>query len=234
MIRSRTFWYATFCIVGLVIFALIATLVFGPGAGPSYAVPGEMHPNALALDRDVFLWFKQFRSPVLNIIVTDLTALGSFSVLTLMGVCVLGVLILFRQNIRIIELVLIGAGSAIWPRILKALFHRARPEELDRLISVTEFSFPSGHAFGSSAMYLAFGLLAAEIMRTRARKAYCIGFAILTILLVGLSRIYLGVHYTTDVIAGFALGSTWTLSVTLAFDLLRARSLARRQSEEIV
>lgn len=217
MIRTRTFLYAVFCALGLTGFGLIVALLFGRGP--------ESDAGAQWLDRAVFGFFKDHRSPILNHIVTDITALGSFTVLTWFAIGTLGFLTLFRQKLRILELITISAGSAIWPRLLKVYFERARPDIADRLVSVSEYSFPSGHAFGSSAMYLAFGLLAAEILRSKTQKTFCIGFAVITILLIGVSRIYLGVHYTTDVLAGWCLGTTWTFFATLVFDLIRQRSV---------
>lgn len=221
MLRTRTALYALFCLVGLSGFSLIVIFLFGSAP--------ESDAGAQWLDRSVFLFFKNYRSPVLNHIVTDITALGSFTVLTWFAIGTLGFLTLFRQHLRIIELLTISMGAAVWPRLLKAHFERARPDMADRLISVSEYSFPSGHAFGSSAMYLAFGLLAAEILRSKTQKSFCIGFAVLTILMIGVSRIYLGVHYTTDVLAGWCLGTTWTFFATLVFDLKRQRP-ARTES----
>ncbi len=212
MIHTRKFWYALFCVVGVLGFAVIASSLLLLPKDQSWF---------FELDSYVFNAFKAARTETLTKAAVDITALGTFTVLTWFSIAIFGFLALFRQRLRIIELLVVCAGAALLPRILKLYFARPRPDLADRLVQVSEYSFPSGHALGSSAMYLAFGLLAAEILRSKIQKTFCIGFATFTFILIGLSRIYLGVHYTTDVLAGFCLGSTWTLSTALVFDFYR-------------
>jgi membrane-associated phospholipid phosphatase len=131
----------------------------------------------------------------------------------IISVTILGSLLLFyRYHRRHQALVLLfgvgGAGAA--NIVLKALFGRTRPTEVAHLVSEQSYSFPSGHAMGSSA--LAFSIIVI-LWYSRYRWAALIGGGIYTIA-VGISRLYLGVHYPSDVIAGWCISLAWVLLVS--------------------
>ena len=107
--------------------------------------------------------------------------------------------------------------------MLKALFHRPRPAIVPHLSDIATASFPSGHAMLSSVVYLT---LAAALARTATRtrlKIYYLGVAVALTGLIGCSRVYLGVHYPTDVLAGWSLGVAWVGICCLAAYYLRPR-----------
>ena len=113
-------------------------------------------------------------------------------------------------------------GGTIISSVLKALFDRPRPD-LTGAVEVFTASFPSGHATLSAVVYLTIGvLLAQRETRWPPRILYLVGAAFLTGI-IGLSRVYLGVHYPTDVIAGWSLGTAWALLCLIAAQLLRPR-----------
>jgi undecaprenyl-diphosphatase len=95
--------------------------------------------------------------------------------------------------------------------VLKGLFARPRPELALRLTEVRSLSFPSGHAMQSAIIYLTLAAFLARFVQARALKVYFVGFAFLLSLLVGVSRVYLGVHYPSDVLAGWCAGLAWAL-----------------------
>ena len=101
-------------------------------------------------------------------------------------------------------------GGAILSTALKALFDRPRPD-LPAVAKVFTASFPSGHATVSAVVFLTIGVLLAEAAETTRLKAFYLGVAIFMTLVVGASRVYLGVHYPTDVLAGWMLGTAWAL-----------------------
>ncbi|HVZ20320.1 MAG TPA: phosphatase PAP2 family protein [Vicinamibacterales bacterium] len=159
----------------------------------------------------------QPRGPAwLEFAMLDLTALGSSTVLTLMVVAVAGFLVLQARH-RLAVVVLVAAASGeLLDEILKHVFMRPRPTIVPHLREVLETSFPSGHAMESAIVYLTLGAMMMRMAERRATKAYCLGLAIVVTLLVGISRIYLGVHYPTDVLAGWMVGFLWAWLCSMA------------------
>lgn len=155
-------------------------------------------------------------------VVRDVTALGSFTVLGLLVAGVVLHLLLtgaYRTGVLVATSVL---GGTILSQGLKSLFDRPRPD-LERAIDVFTSSFPSGHATISAVVYLTIGAILAERAdKWPARVFYMIGAIFLTIL-IGLSRIYFGVHYPTDVLAGWSLGAAWALICVIVAHALRMR-----------
>jgi undecaprenyl-diphosphatase len=179
--------------------------------------------EAQQLDAAASAWIGAMRSPALTQVMVDLSALGSVSVLTTVSVLILGVLHFARNRSRATHFVIVGLGAALIPLVLKAYFSRQRPNVADRLVEVGDLSFPSGHAFGAASIYLFVAIWAwSWKLPASARLATSLG-ATLLIATVGMSRIYLGVHYATDVMAGVAAGAAWTLLMAVIFTMLDRR-----------
>lgn len=143
--------------------------------------------------------------------VRDVTALGSTLVLTFITIVVLGFLVIDRRRGMALYVLIAIAGGALLSTLAKTLFARPRPELVAHLVDVTSYSFPSGHALASAVTYLTLGVLLASTQSRKRMKAYFIGVAITIMVLVGASRVYLGVHWPTDVVAGWALGAAWAM-----------------------
>ena len=139
----------------------------------------------------------------------DLTGLGSFAILSLVVTVVAGFLLLVRHYRAALFVTLAVISGTILSTASKAVFDRPRPP--DAVLRVFTSSFPSGHATVSAVTYLTLGALLANLSQDRRQGAYCLGVAIVITLLVGVSRVYLGVHYPTDVLAGWSLGAAWAL-----------------------
>ena len=154
----------------------------------------------------------------------DFTALGGFPVLTLLTAAILGFL-LFDGQRRLAMIVLIATLSALLlSSSLKAVIDRSRPDLVPHKSHVYTASFPSGHAMHSAATYLTLGALLARYQRRRRLKICILSFAGLTTVLVGASRVYLGVHWPTDVLGGWAAGTGCALlTLLLARVLLNTR-----------
>ncbi len=154
-----------------------------------------------------------------------LTALGSSAVLVTITLFVLGYLAIERRFAMLGLVSLATFGSMILNTVLKAAFARPRPIVVPALAVVGSTSFPSGHSMIAAAVYLTLAaLLARTTTRWRARLYY-LGTAIFMTALIGLTRIYLGVHYPTDVLAGWAAGSAWALTCELGAAYLQRRGL---------
>lgn len=139
----------------------------------------------------------------------DVTALGSFAVLGLATLITAGALWLRGNRRTAVVTVVSILGAAGLNQGLKALFDRARPDLVPHVARVASASFPSAHAMLSAVVYLTLGALVAQVQVRRRVKGFVIACAVLLTLLVGTSRVYLGVHYPTDVLAGWAMGAAW-------------------------
>jgi undecaprenyl-diphosphatase len=155
-------------------------------------------------------------SPVADVAL-NLTALGSFPVLALLAV-VTTFLLLHGAVAEALYAAAVSIGGALLTGALKHLFTRARPTVVQPVIEASGWSFPSGHALSSAVVYLTLGvLLAAEVERRRT-KLYVLSVAMLLTGLVGASRVLLGVHYVSDVVAGWGAGLAWALLCWLGFE----------------
>ena len=141
----------------------------------------------------------------------DITALGSATVLGLAVAAVAGFLVLQGMYRHALFVLVASAGGWFLNNGLKLLFARPRPDVVPHLREVMTLSFPSGHALTSAAIYLTLGALLMRVADKRITRFYCMAVAMLATLLVGSTRVYLGVHYPTDVLAGWLIGLAWAL-----------------------
>lgn len=154
----------------------------------------------------------------------DITGLGSTTALTILTLIVAGYLIAAEKFADALFLALATGGGAILGKVLKVAFSRPRPDIVPHFIDVHTASFPSGHAVNSTIVYLTIGAVIACRQPSRRLKRYTMSIAITSAMLVGASRVYLGVHYPTDVLAGWAVGGTWAL---LCWSLARTLQIAQ-------
>lgn len=153
----------------------------------------------------------------------DITGLGGFGVLTLLILAATGFLVLQRKGHTALYLLGATGGGILASNLLKALFDRARPDLVTHAQIVYTSSFPSGHSMMSAVTFLTLGALLAGVQDNLRLKAYFLGIAALLSLLVGISRVYLGVHWPTDVLAGWTAGAAWALLCWAVAEQLRRR-----------
>jgi undecaprenyl-diphosphatase len=154
----------------------------------------------------------------------DLTSLGSLAVLGLIVLMVAGLYAALRRW-RDGAIILIAAGGGLMlSNALKLLFGRQRPDAVFQAVPAINASFPSGHAMLSAVVFLTLGASVARITERRRVRAYALTCAVLITLVVGLSRVYLGVHWPTDVLAGWCLGAAWACLCWLAEWIFDRRS----------
>ena len=165
-------------------------------------------------------------------VIRDITALGSAVVLILLTLLILGFL-LMSGRMRVAALIAVAtAGGQALNLTLKNAFERARPDSALHLVEVTSTSFPSGHSMASSIFYLTTGALLARMAPRRREKTYFVGAALLITFMIGFSRVYLGVHYPTDVLAGWSAGTAWALVCWFVADWLGRRGKLRKDTGE--
>lgn len=153
----------------------------------------------------------------------DFTALGSVGVLTLLTAGVVGWLALRGQSGSAVLVVVAVLGGLLLSSLLKDFFDRDRPSLVPHGTFVYTQSFPSGHAMLSATTYLVLGVMLAATERSHWLKMFYLGTAVFLMILVGFSRVYLGVHWPTDVLAGWTAGAVWALACWLAAGILRRR-----------
>ncbi len=173
-----------------------------------------LEKESFAFDRSLLLWIHSFANPDLDRVMLTITRLGNPHIVTTVVLVCLGILWWrrYRQEAKIFAIACLGAFTLNTG--LKLFFTKPRPLLWDRLISETSFSFPSGHALGSLVLY---GLIA-YLLATRYPQLsiFIYTLAVILIMAIGISRLYLGVHWPTDIIAGYGIGFLWlTICITM-------------------
>ncbi len=154
----------------------------------------------------------------------DITALGSMTVLGLLVLAAIAFLLLAGRRAPALFVLLATTGGTLASTLLKQGFDRPRPQLFPHGDLVVTASFPSGHAMLSTVVYLTLGALIAETVTGRRLKIYLMALSCSLAALVGISRVYLGVHWPTDVIAGWAAGAAWALLWWLGAEWLSHRA----------
>lgn len=206
--RDRT--ELTFLVGGLLLamslvgFVLVSNLVMGG--------------STQAFDESVLRAFRDADDPSrpigpawLQIAAADVTALGSGFVLGLGVFAIVGFLALQGMWRTAVYVLIASVGGWMLNGWLKDIFQRPRPDVVPHLREVLSLSFPSGHAMTSAAVYLTLGAMLMRITERRVTKIYCMASAMVLTVLVGSTRVYLGVHYPSDVLAGWIAGMSWAL-----------------------
>lgn len=159
----------------------------------------------------------------------DITSLGGISVLGLFAAIVILFLLSQRKWLSSILLAVGLAGGVGLSEGLKAVFERERPPAAMQAVETINASFPSGHALLSTVFYLSVAVMLTRAFPGRKSKIFVLGVGIVMALLVGLTRIYLGAHWASDVFAGWAVGAAWAMALWL-FAYGVARWQKRRQA----
>lgn len=143
----------------------------------------------------------------------DFTALGGVGVLTLFTLAAVGYLLLAGDRRLAASVALMVIGGVVISSLIKAGVDRPRPDLVTHGSHVSSASFPSGHSMLSATVYLTLAALLVRVRAVASRKGYILAVAVLLTVLVGASRVYLGVHWPTDVLAGWTIGAAWAVLV---------------------
>ena len=142
----------------------------------------------------------------------DVTALGSGAVLTIVILVTLGALLVARRRLTAALVFAATVSGSLSVDLAKALVARARPDVVPHLVEVSSLSFPSGHSANSAIVYLTLATLLAQVIERAALRRYVAVVAALLVAAIGISRVYLGVHWPSDVLAGWSFGVLWALA----------------------
>ncbi|MNI13357.1 PAP2 superfamily protein [compost metagenome] len=153
--------------------------------------------------------------PWLKEAAADLTSLGGISVLALFALIAVGFLLIMKKRLSALLLVVGLAGGVALSEGLKALFERERPPVAYQAVETLNASFPSGHALLATVFYLTLGVMLTRAFPRKRLKVYVLGCAVVIVLLIGLTRIYLAAHWASDVFAGWSVGAAWSMVLWL-------------------
>jgi undecaprenyl-diphosphatase len=185
-------------------------------------------PGTIEIDKQILLALREGPSnpvgpPWVERFWVEITTLGSVTVLGLVSLIAGGCLIILRRFRMVVTLLAAVLGGSGLSALLKVVIARPRPDVVEHLTVVSSLSFPSGHSMMSAVVYPALGAILARATPHPLLKLYIIGVALALTAIIGISRVYIGVHYPTDVIAGWCVGSCWALVCWVTVRLLQRR-----------
>jgi undecaprenyl-diphosphatase len=219
----------------LLALALAASAIWGFAAITDEVLEDETH----AFDETILLGLRSVSDPSdplgpgwLEESMRDVTALGSTGVLTFITLAVAGFLVLQRKAHAAWFVVVAVGGGMLLSTLFKMGFDRPRPDLVPHGAMVYTASFPSGHSMMAAVTYLTLGALLARVQPHRRLKLYLLGLAIVLAAAVGVSRVYLGVHWPTDVLAGWTLGAAWALLCWAGLLWLQRRGQVESEAPE--
>ncbi|MCZ0754387.1 phosphatase PAP2 family protein [Anoxybacillus sp. J5B_2022] len=206
--------------------SLFSAIIFGLTA---FLVSGSQVAH---FDGAIISFIQRFESPALTSVMKFFSWIGSGRIVTMISLIALFVLYkAWKYRSELVLFVTVVAGSSILNQLLKSLFHRARPS-LHRLAEASGFSFPSGHSMEAVALY---GILAFLLWRRidhRFGRVFLIFISFFMIMGIGVSRIYLGVHYPSDVIGGYFASSFWLFAAIWFYQRYKERNFEKTQFEK--
>lgn len=202
------------CLILAVVFGYVASLI---GNG-----------NITQFDTAIINIVQGAESPGLTNVMKVFTTIGSTKTVLAISAVTLGLLLYFRQKAQTILFVIVIGGTAALNLVLKLFFQRARPD-LNRLIEISGYSFPSGHTMMATSLYIILAFILWKNAKRSGRFLYVIG-AFFMIGMICLSRIYLGVHYPSDIVGGISASTFWLLLATSIYAVYMNRKKARFNS----
>ena len=211
--------------------AIVAIVLLGAAAWLFIGLADEVvEGEAIPFDETLLLALRAAddpavpRGPVwLQEAMRDFTALGGYPIVLLVTAATVASLWMAGQGRAALFVTVSVVGVIVWTTLLKLGFDRPRPDLVPHFMTVRTASFPSGHSATAAAVYLTLGVLVARFQSRRRLRLFFVGLAVSIAVLVGVSRVYLGVHWPSDVVAGWTLGGGWALCCWLAATWLRRR-----------
>lgn len=199
---------------------LVLALLFAAAAAWGFIELADevMEGGTRAADRALLLALRSSADPAtplgpewLKEMMRDFTALGGIGVLTLLTIAAAGYVTTLGKPKAALAIIIAVGGGIIISTLIKAGIDRPRPDIVPHGSYVTSASFPSGHSMMAAVVYLTLAVIVARVRPRWRTRFYVLSWAVLATLLVGVSRVYLGVHWPTDVLAGWTVGSGWAI-----------------------
>lgn len=179
--------------------------------------------GTIQFDQSVREYIHRFASPALTVLMQTASFIGSTLFLSLLGIAIVVTFFMLKRPRASIIFIITTVGSSILLVVLKNAFRRARPEPFFNTILPASYSFPSGHSLASFCFYGALAaIIVVRVERLWLKTTIWLAAAFL-IALIGISRIYLGVHYPSDVLAGYAVGFIWVMTIAIGDRLNHVR-----------
>ena len=209
--------------------ALVLCIMFGIAFG--YIASAIVNESIAHFDSAVIEFVQGLEAPWLTSIMKVFTWIGSGYVVT--AIALVGFIVLYfvlRYRHQAFLLLTVVTGSILLNKALKSYFKRERPE-IHRILDANGYSFPSGHSMMAFALYAIIAYIAWRNLKTTMSRVALVLFTALMIIIIGTSRIYLGVHYPSDVVGGFAVSALWVtiaISVYAYFQNKRKKTVSRR------
>lgn len=206
--------------------ALAALLVVFGGAWAAIELTDEVVDGTTqGFDRAVLMAFRTGSGDLagpgwMQEMMRDFTALGGIGILTFITLAVVGYELLERRGWLAVTVLVAVLGGVGVSTLIKRLVDRARPDLVTHAVEASSPSFPSGHSMMAATVYLTLAALLVRFRSRRATAVHILTAATVATALVGVSRVYLGVHWPTDVIAGWTIGATWALLVWFGSELV--------------
>jgi undecaprenyl-diphosphatase len=195
---------SSFAILCLALFIKLTFLVTSNGIVQSF-------------DEKILKWVETLRTPFLNSMMLDVTALGGLALTVVLGLLASIIFLLARDPAAAIHLILTASGGFLISLWSKNLILRPRPSLIPQLIRASGFSYPSGHSITSACIYLTMAILACRHFKQIKTRIVLLALAGAMIALISFSRIYLGVHYPSDTMSGALIGLAWALFMAALF-----------------
>ena len=211
--------------------ALVSGTVIVVGAADAFtdiaAALKAHNPIVQSVDDTIYAWFSRNRTPFMNALFVGITTGGSAIPMGLV-VAMAVVILTGRRRFRwAAYLGITAAGGVLLNQLLKLHFARQRPDLMEAVLGAEGYSFPSGHTMGGTIVLGALGYLAARSAPTWKGKSAVLAALATADLAIAISRLYLGVHWTSDVLAGLAAGLLWVAATTTGYELVRQYRLQR-------
>jgi undecaprenyl-diphosphatase len=189
-----------------------------------------LEKETYAFDTSILLALRKLHTRLLDQVMVGFTFLGEPNLLLALCVTLVIILLVRKHRSEATTIAIAGAGAIGLNLLLKKLFARARPQLWERAVDVRFYSFPSGHAMVSMVIYGLLGYFLAS--RFPKQRWWIYILTILLVVVIGLSRLYLGVHWPTDIIAGYTAGLVWLLACILSLEVWKQSRSSRATSEE--
>jgi undecaprenyl-diphosphatase len=230
--QTVTFFRRALRIARTEIAAVSALFIIALGVMTFVELADDMtEADGQAFDQSVLAWVQPVagepRGPWwMKEAAADLTSLGGISVLALFATIAIVFLLIHRKRLSALLLVVGLAGGVALSEGLKAIFERERPPAPFQAVETLNASFPSGHALLATVFYLSLGVMLTRAFPRRHVKAFVLGAAMLIALLIGTTRVYLGAHWASDVLAGWSVGAAWAMALWLVAYAVERRQIA--------